>query len=102
MYEFIKNQKIELTDQELDTILLKLKNDKFGNSFLPGYAKEKLDVTELETKHFYNWTPVFFAHEKRAAIKSFGTRIELFSKHYFNSSLMHFKSLPKIEQVTNG
>jgi hypothetical protein len=102
LYEFIKNQKIELKDQELQTILLKLKNDKFGSSFLPDYAKEKLDVTELESKNFYNWTPVFFAHEKRAAIKSFGIRIELFSKHYYNSSIMHFKSLPKIEQVING
>jgi hypothetical protein len=69
---------------------------------LPGFVKENLDVAELETKHFYNWTPLFFAHEKRAAIKCFGTRIELFSKHYFNSSIMHFKTLPKIEQVIHG
>lgn len=78
-------------------ILQNLKNDKFGNSFLPNFLNEKLEVTELETKHFYNWTPLFFTHEKRAALNLFGKRIELFSKHYFNSSLLHFRTLPKID-----
>jgi len=122
----MKNKKIELSEQELDLILYKLKNDKFGNSFWPENAKVKLDVTELETKHFYAWTPDFFIHEKRATIESFGTRIVLFSNHYYKSSIpkieqviidkrnvhsinhyynsliTHITSLPKIEQVING
>jgi len=125
LYEHIKNQKFELSEEELDLILFKLKNDKFGNSFWPVNAKVKLDVTELETKHFYSWTSDFFIHEKRATIESFGTRIVLFSNHYYDSSISkieqvtigkkdeHFtnqyynyikthKSLPKIEQVING
>jgi len=112
LYEHIKNQKIELSEQELDLILYKLKNEKFGNSFWPENAKVKLDVTELETKQFYSWTPDFFVHEKRATIESFGTRIVLFSNHYYDSSIPNFanqdynsikahKSLPKIEQVIN-
>jgi len=92
LYEYIKDQKIELSEQELDVILFKLKNYKFGNSFWQAYTN-KLDVTELETKHFYAWTPDFFVHEKRATIESFGTRIVLFSNHYYKSSI------PKTEQV---
>ena len=61
---------------------------------------KKLYVAQLIAN--WSWTPLFFTHEKRASLKCFDTRIELFSKHYFNSSIMHFKTLPKIEQVMNG
>jgi len=68
---------------------------------LPLFAKDKVDVTELETKHFYSWTINFFVHEKRATIESFGTKIVLFSNHYYKSSITRHKYLPEIEQVIN-